>query len=94
MVPVRSVEELLDYYQTFLEIERFRKGNGKRIKEKFGNKKIILHVGRIVKEKNVHLLIESAPYILKKVDAIFIIVGKGPAKNELEELVGQYERKN
>jgi len=72
---------------TGIEIERFRKGNGKRIKEKFGNKKIILHVGRIVKEKNVHLLIESAPYILKKVDAIFIIVGKGPAKNELEELV-------
>jgi len=25
LVPVRSVEELLDYYQTFLEIERFRK---------------------------------------------------------------------
>lgn len=79
---------------TGIEIERFIKGNGKRIKEKFGNKKIILHVGRIVKEKNVHLLIESAPYILKKVDAIFIIVGKGPAKNELEELVRKKELEN
>jgi len=72
---------------TGIEIERFCRSNGKRIKEKFGDKKIILHVGRIVKEKNIHLLIESAPYILKKVDAIFVIVGKGPAKKELEELV-------
>lgn len=68
---------------TGIDIKKFERGNGKLIREKFHGKKIILHVGRIVKEKNIDLLIKAAPYILKKIDAVFIIVGDGPEKKKL-----------
>lgn len=70
-----------------IEIDLFDKGKGEKIRKKYEGKKIILHVGRIVKEKNIDLLIESAPLVLKKYDAVFIIVGEGPARKELEEKV-------
>jgi len=72
---------------TGIDTKRFEKGDGKKIRKKYGNKKIVLHVGRIVKEKNIDLLIKAAPYILKKEDVIFIIVGEGPAKEEMKEMV-------
>ncbi|HEC82780.1 MAG TPA: glycosyltransferase family 4 protein [Thermoplasmatales archaeon] len=70
-----------------IEIDFFEKGNGEKIRRKYEGKKIILHVGRIVREKNIDLLIKSAPLVLKKYDTIFIIVGEGPARRELEEKV-------
>lgn len=70
-----------------IEIDLFEKGNGEKIRGRYKGKKIILHVGRIVREKNIDLLIKSAPLVLKKYDAIFIIVGEGPARKELEKKV-------
>lgn len=70
-----------------IEIAFFEKGNGEKIRRKYEGKKIILHVGRIVREKNIDLLIKSAPLVLKKYDAVFIIVGEGPARREIEEKV-------
>ncbi len=72
---------------TGIDMERFEKGNGERIKERFPDKKIILHVGRVVKEKNIEVLIKAAPRIIKKLDAVFIIVGEGPHRKKLEKMV-------
>lgn len=72
---------------TGIDIDRFRNADGEKIRKEYEDKKLILHVGRIVKEKNIDIIIDAAPYIIKKMDAIFIIVGEGPAKKELIEKV-------
>jgi len=80
-------EREFEVIPTGIDIEKFSRGNGTAMRKKYGNKKIILHVGRVVKEKNIELLIKAAPHILKKMDAIFIIVGEGPHRKNLEEMV-------
>ncbi|MEM1513732.1 MAG: glycosyltransferase [Candidatus Thermoplasmatota archaeon] len=79
----KIIERSIEIIPTGIDIKRFSKLKNKKNKEN----KIILHVGRIVREKNIDLIIEAAPYILKKMDAIFLIVGEGPARKEYEEKV-------
>ena len=49
--------------------------------------KIVLYVGRLVYEKGVHVLIGSAPKVLAKINAKFVIVGDGYMKNSLIQQV-------
>ncbi|MEM4272671.1 MAG: glycosyltransferase, partial [Candidatus Bilamarchaeaceae archaeon] len=68
----------------------YSSGNGNRVRKKhgLGRKKVILHVGRVVKEKNLELIINEAQSIInKRPDALFMIVGKGPAEEEYRNLV-------
>jgi len=53
--------------------------NGQYLKKKFNlpNKKIVLYTGRINEEKNMEVLINAIPYVLKKIDAHFLICGGG-----------------
>ena len=52
--------------------------------------KTVLFVGRLSREKGVHLLIEAATLITKKGKELkFMIVGDGPERNRLEGLVKQ-----
>lgn len=44
-------------------------------------KKVVLFVGRLAEKKGVTYLIEA----MKKVDAVLVIVGKGPLENELRQ---------
>ncbi len=55
------------------------KNDGEYLRKKFGlpKKNIILYTGRINEEKNLDVLIKAIPYVLKKVDAHFLIVGSG-----------------
>ncbi|MDD2565771.1 MAG: glycosyltransferase [Candidatus Gracilibacteria bacterium] len=49
---------------------------------------IVLYVGRLSKEKNVSISIESIYVVSKEIpDVLFIIVGDGPEKKNLEKLV-------
>ncbi|UOF90593.1 DUF1957 domain-containing protein [Fodinisporobacter ferrooxydans] len=49
------------------------------------SQKIIFFVGRLVREKGVHLLIEAAPSIIRAVpEAKIVIAGRGPMLAELE----------
>ncbi len=51
------------------------------------NSKIILYVGRLVKEKGVEYLIKALPLILKSVpDVCLYVVGEGSQKKSLERL--------
>jgi len=47
--------------------------------------KVIVHVGRISYEKDLDMVIRA----MKHVDAKLLVVGKGPAKDDMEKLVGE-----
>jgi 1,2-diacylglycerol 3-alpha-glucosyltransferase len=75
---------------TGINSSKFSKGDGERIRNALGaeDKQIILYVGRIVREKNLDLLISAAPLVLKSIpDALFLLVGEGPIRNELREKI-------
>lgn len=64
-----------------------RAGDDKRIKEiheKFGNRKLILFVGRHIPYKGIDYLIESEKYI--KSDCRILIAGRGPQTEHLKSL--------
>ena len=68
----------------------YSRGDGEwiRKKHKHRKKKIVLHVGRVVKEKNLELLINEAQSIInKKSNVVFMVVGKGPAEEHYKNLV-------
>lgn len=55
------------------------------------DEKIIFFVGRLVREKGAQYLIEAAPEILRSCpEAKFVIAGKGPMKEQLEQMAIQY----
>lgn len=50
------------------------------------NEQIVLFIGRLVREKGIHVLLEAAPMILsEQANTKFVIVGSGPAEAELRE---------
>ena len=52
------------------------------------NKKILLYLGRISFEKNVSFLIEAVIKIMMKIpNIVLLIVGDGPGKEEMEQIV-------
>lgn len=56
---------------------------------------IFLFVGRIVKEKNLEVLIRASKKIVKEIpNAKFIIAGKGPEENYYKDLVNKEEVNN
>jgi glycosyltransferase involved in cell wall biosynthesis len=73
-----------------LETEIFNpKNDGEYLRKRFNlpDKNIVLFTGRINEEKNLDVLIKSIPYVLKKIDAHFLIVGSGGEyKNKLMNL--------
>ncbi|MCD6512438.1 MAG: glycosyltransferase [Thermoplasmata archaeon] len=77
--------ENVEVIPTGIDIKKFRR------KKKKGKEKMVLHVGRVVREKNIDVIIKAAPLILENQNATFTIVGKGPALNELKEMVLDYD---
>ncbi|MDR0777949.1 MAG: glycosyltransferase [Methanomassiliicoccaceae archaeon] len=70
---------------TGIDTERFRPGmNGDAVKEKYGlnGSKVILYVGRLSFEKNIGVIINALSHLN---GVKLLIVGKGPAKESLEE---------
>ena len=80
---------LLTTIPTGIDTEIFRPElDGSAFGEKFNlddNIKRILHVGRISFEKEINIAIRA----MKDVDAELVIVGNGPQKKELEDLVSE-----
>ena len=77
----RYNEGAIEVIPTGINLERFHQADGEAIREHhdFGDSPVILHVGRIVQEKNLDLLVTAASHILaERQDAHFVIVGKGP----------------
>jgi len=73
-----------------IDVKAFAKADGDAVRRKhsLGKKKIILHVGRLVMEKNLDLLINEAHSIVnKQPNARFLIVGKGPSEEYYKNAV-------
>jgi phosphatidylinositol alpha-1,6-mannosyltransferase len=73
-----------------IDFKRFsKKINASMLVENYGlkNRKILLTVASLIKMKGVDLVIKSLPEVLGKVpDAVYIIVGDGPERKNLEDL--------
>ncbi|MFP4050264.1 MAG: glycosyltransferase [Thermoplasmata archaeon] len=74
-----------------IDKDRYHKDvDGSLIREKMDldGSDVLLHVGRISKEKNLDLILDSLPILKKKNgNAKFLIVGDGPAKEYYEKHV-------
>ena len=75
---------------TPVDLQKFEKCNPKKvnqIRKKYGNKKIVLFVGRLSKEKNLSMLLKAAFDVIRKDrDVMFLIIGKGKEKEKLLHL--------
>lgn len=60
------------------------------------NEKVVFHVGRLVREKGLDVLIDAVPLVLReRSDVKFIVAGKGPHETSLKEharAIGVHER--
>ncbi len=100
---MRVKKELLSYGVTKevsvipggIELERFRKSEKGFLREKLDvndDKKIILYLGRLGKEKNIGFIIQSLENLLKRrSDTCLAIVGDGPERENLKKMVGQLD---
>lgn len=59
--------------------------SSRQLRKKYGNKKIVFSLGRLVEYKGYEYLIESAKYLPN--DYIVLIGGTGPLKESLEEKI-------
>jgi Glycosyltransferase len=59
--------------------------SSRQLRKKYGNKKIVFSLGRLVEYKGYEYLIESAKYLPE--DYIILIGGTGPLKESLEEKI-------
>jgi 1,2-diacylglycerol 3-alpha-glucosyltransferase len=77
---------------TGVDLERFNpRGAGRAaVRERLGmgDSPMVLHVGRVAKEKNLETIIESLPSVLRRhPDAKLVVAGDGPARRRCEMLV-------
>ncbi|MHB8157909.1 MAG: glycosyltransferase family 4 protein, partial [Desulfocucumaceae bacterium] len=69
-----------------VDVEAFRLKNSSHRREEYASPKerIVLYVGRLVREKGVQVLIDAIPHILKyRPGTKFIIAGRGPHEGAL-----------
>jgi 1,2-diacylglycerol 3-alpha-glucosyltransferase len=101
ITPTRAIlDELLSYapgikkgevIPTGVDCKRFHPDlDGSYIKSRYGlgDRKVILHLGRIAWEKNLDLVIEAFETICRRrKDVVLLITGEGPAKEHYMRLV-------
>ncbi len=69
-----------------IDSERFHEGvDGSKVRMRLGleDKTVFIYVGRMGKEKNLKLLIDAFPLILReRPDSVLVMVGEGPSRKE------------
>lgn len=69
-------------------LSALHKGGGKIFLDGVTSENIILYVGRISREKSLHVSLDAISEIKKKVpDVLFLIIGDGPEMEEMKEYV-------
>jgi 1,2-diacylglycerol 3-alpha-glucosyltransferase len=66
--------------------------SGRAVRERLGleDNEMLLHVGRVSREKNLELVFDALPQVMReRPGAKLVIVGDGPAKSEYEGMVRQ-----
>ncbi len=99
IAPSNQIKEILEEHNfknvhvipNGVDVKKFNpKADKGKIRKKLGleKNKIVLHVGRLVLEKNLDLLIDAAMLVLEEDPSCrFVITGKGPAEKYYESLV-------
>lgn len=89
----RGVETPIDIVPTGIYPERFVRGDGPAFREGAGIPKeafVVGHLGRLAPEKNLDFLIPAVITFLKKEPrAHFLVIGKGPSEDEINERFGR-----
>jgi len=98
IAPTEAIrDELLSYgvnvpihvVPTGIDVESFEKP-AQDVRKKYGiplNRKILLFVGRLAKEKNVLFTLEVFREVSRELDVHLLVVGDGPLRDELEKRV-------
>jgi len=90
-----GVTREIDIIPTGIELEPFKKSNYQdvqQIRDKFnlGTCPVVLFLGRLGKEKSVDTIISAMPDLIKKLPQVkLLIVGDGPYRQNLEELISK-----
>jgi 1,2-diacylglycerol 3-alpha-glucosyltransferase len=75
---------------TGIDLERFNPrvdGSGLRQRLGLDGKKVLLHVGRVAREKNLEAVLDCMPGVLRKEPAtVLVVAGDGPARPMYEAL--------
>jgi glycosyltransferase involved in cell wall biosynthesis len=92
----RGVGTRMETVPTGIDVEWFSAGNGERFRTEWkipANARVIGHVGRLAKEKNLAYLAEAVAQCLERVpDAVFLLVGDGEAAEETRLDAGPADR--
>ncbi len=90
----KSLGDLYNYEIEYPLISSLNKSE-KDLRADFSGKKIILSLGRLVKRKGQEKILRLMPRILQEVpEAIFVIAGGGPERNNYESLITNYKLQN
>jgi glycosyltransferase involved in cell wall biosynthesis len=83
----RGVTTAIREIPTGVDLAFFESGRGGRFRSAHKipeGKPVVGHVGRLAPEKNLGYLARAVAEILKKNDGYFLVVGKGPSREEIE----------
>ncbi|MGB9703152.1 MAG: glycosyltransferase [Candidatus Micrarchaeales archaeon] len=72
-----------------VDIKKFSKGNGKKIRKRYGikeNEEVVLYLGRLAKEKNIDLLLKAFSLLKNEKNIKLMISGTGPEEKKLRKL--------
>lgn len=84
----RGVETPIDIVPTGVS-RKFEQGDGRKARQRFkipSDAFVVGHVGRLAPEKNPQFLCEAVALFLKKREkSVFLVVGDGPSRTEMED---------
>jgi glycosyltransferase involved in cell wall biosynthesis len=89
----REVKTRIEVIPTGVDLSSYQSLNRQWLRKEFGideKKQILVHVGRLAKEKNLDFLFGSVANIMKKnKEILFFIAGEGDQKDRLRALAGR-----
>jgi glycosyltransferase involved in cell wall biosynthesis len=77
-----------------VDLRKFSPREGIDLKSKFGCQKVIINVSRLSPKNGIEYVIRAMPYVVQKEDAKLILVGDGPSREKLENLVDELKLKD
>ena len=90
LVSLGITKEKIHYVPFFIDFSLFQQKDDNKIRDLHLNgrfTKIVLSVNRLVKQKNLDLLIRSMPSVIKKYPrCLFLILGSGPQEYRLKRI--------
>ena len=93
-----GVRQPIHIIPTGIPDEMYRPGNGSEFRAKHGigrNRKMMLFVGRVAKEKNIEFLVRAAQRAKQALPGLLLVIaGEGPAEGEIRKLITALNMEN